>query len=314
VNTFSIDGVIFARTPSAITWKPVYAIHSIRRARLLSLGSILLAMVLNVGYATGAVFGANEDMKAKKGKIYIPLQEARSGMLGEYLTPKLRAGMKSDKIRLSGEGDFVEGYVSFVLRFNLKLQSGLPETFGDLDDLEADNFVNPETASFELKVKNIDFLPVRRAGLFYYETIELTFLENATDPIDGIGAPDLVLDDTNYGFYRDDGFGRTYKKKVNYTINLVEDMGLSPDSEFVAMMDDLEFGVLVTLRSHSERTKRGSKKYRSQKAISGLDLEFAPGPAFGPFVPEPATSAIMGSCMLVFALRRKQKRNNRRID
>jgi hypothetical protein len=224
--------------------------------------------------------GVNDTLNATGGWLYVPLKARTSGELGDGG----RIGLFSDAVTM-GTGQRSAGAVNFTWGF-------------DLSDEFGATAIDPDTAQLVLMFRDMDFRPINVNGLIYAETLGLEFLRDAADAAAG---PDLVLDDTNYGNYRADGFGATKRTDVTYTFHLRDDLGLTPE-DFDALNVDKEFGMSLTIGS--------TMAYRGAGTITFTNTreQIDPGQfaAFG--VPEPLTMATMATGMGLLWLRRRTRR------
>jgi len=225
-----------------------------------------------------SVVGTNSVLTPAGGNVYIPLTPGASGVLGVA-----GVGLSSDTANLTGVGDTSAGFVSFVLAFDISGHLGPGE------------FIDPIQADLTLTFGDMDFKPASIGPATLQETMSLTFLRDATD---APGAVDLLVDNTNYGSYRPDGFGETNNTTASYLVNLMLDLGVSgPD--FADINTDKEFGLLVTLASNLTMNQAGSTSITNTTENSGNSFGFVA-------IPEPATVALLGLGGVVALLRRRR--------
>ncbi len=273
---------------------------SFTRKRTLQLGSrglaVLLACVaLSAGSAAAGPVtytipvtaqGSNTILDANGGSLYIPQLPGTSGNLGDPLGGGLRVGLDRDSVTLS-KGQISEGWVSFVLTFTIGYQPTAVESV--------------ISGILEITLQDLDFKPVDSVGRNFRETMELTFLQDATD---APGAVDLLIDSSNYGSFGDFAVGDTVKqtndRRTTYSMDLATHLNVTP-ADFADMKTDLEFGILMTVRSRTERTASGGRKYNN--TLEKLNEDIAGLIVFGP---EPVSAALLAVGALGLIRRRRR--------
>jgi len=230
------------------------------------------------------VQGTNSILDGNGGSLYIPQMPGTSGELGDPLPGSSnRVGLDKDAINVS-QGDVSQGWVRFILTYNIPYQP------------TADEWI--EGGVLELTLNDLDFNPVDAIGRNFRESMELTFLLNATDTP---GPVDITLDSNNYHVFSDlDPGDATDGRRTVYSLDLGTDLGVTkPD--FEAMETDLEFGILMTVRSRTERIAPGGRKYNN--TLEKLNENIAALVINGP---EPVTGVLLAVGALGMLRRRRR--------
>ncbi len=246
---------------------------------------VLAAGCLFVGQAFASpATGTNPHIPAD-GKIYIPLTPATSGMLGVGTI-----GLVGDSVTLSGIGDTTEGWVSFEMSFDVSAEV----------DPAGEDIVS---AIFQVRFRDLDLNPVVTSSMKYQEFLAISFVQDAGGPMPLV--PDLILDETNYGLYRGDGFGPTNNVTVLYEFE-ENRFGTGPlgvtGAEFDNLQADGEFGLWVTLSSKMEHLRERTDTFRNtSETIQENDFVFVQE------IPEPGTIVLLASGAAVALLRRRRR-------
>lgn len=180
--------------------------------------------------------GTNALLAGNGDDLYIPFTPENSGTLGDLRPDGQPIGLTADTATLTDD-DTSTGSVSYIYTFD----NGSP--------FLPDYYFDPATGELVLLFNDIDFKPTLFPDIFgggldltFKETLALTFLANASDTP---GPVDLVLDETNYGNYRADGFGETNNVTAEYRLHLRDDLGVT-QAEFDDLNADGEFAFYVT--------------------------------------------------------------------
>jgi hypothetical protein len=237
-----------------------------------------------------AVTGTNPVLDAHGGNFYIPLKSSTSGTLGDSIPGPPsgdHVGLQSDSVTMYGDGDTGGGFVAFVLSFDLSGELGAGEE------------VCCDSLDLTLTLRDIDFKPYNEGWFNFRETLEITFLRDATD---APGAADLALDSTNYGTYAEGGFVETNNKTVTYHLNLMDDLGMTPE-DCADINTDKEFGLYLVFRTELEHLRRNYCGDKISNTCEGMSnsLEFCS-------VPEPSAlgGIAFGFTTLMFLLKRRK--------
>jgi|GEM_PF-5039375 len=190
----------------------------------------------NLTIAWKSLPGINAMLDANGDDLFIPFTPENSGTLGDTRPDGKGIGLASDSATLTDD-DATSGSVSYVYSFS----NGSP--------FLPNYYFDPVTGEFVLTFNDIDFKPVSLLNfggsgldILFQETVAITFLANASDTP---GPVDILMDQSNYGNYRPDGFGETNNVTVEYRVNLQNDLGVTP-AEFDSFNADGEFGLYVT--------------------------------------------------------------------
>jgi len=241
-----------------------------------TVAAVLLLGVSLQSASASMIVGTNPVLDGRKSQyLYIPIQAADSGVLGTQLKGKFKVGLDSDRVRLKS-GQDATGEVSFLLNFGVS---------GAFDRDTVDLIIN---------VTDLDFLNEVVGGANHREWVDLTVV---IDP-GNVGNVDLTLNQSNYGLFRLDGFGKTDNTKVTYTLNLMKDLGVT-SAQFDAMEADGGFGVMATLHSDLDRFGKGSCTY--YKTPDKFQVEFSSTP-----IPEPVSMGILAAGIPMMLLRRRR--------
>ena len=260
--------------------------HTAKR-RLLIAAAAILTVALLAGETLGTPsMGTNAILDGAGGEIFIPLQPATSGTLGDPLGGGQFVGLNADTITLVGLGDTSSGSVMFELVFDISGEIGPGE------------FVDPMSAILLLTFQDLDFKPVVAGTLFdYREELELSF---RADEGGASNAP-LLIDATNYFTFSGGPPGQeTNDVELTYEISLKDDLGVT-GGQFTDMDTDKEFALLVKLRSTTLHLRNPSDTLRNtSENVQSNDFVFVG-------IPEPGTFAViaLGSAGLLFRRRRR---------
>lgn len=209
-------------------------------------GGALLVLVMLSGAASASfITGTNPilDSPGVDGNIFIPLQLATSGVLGDALGGGKFVGLDRDTLVLD-RGSSATGYVEFMLIFNLS---------GEIPDGMS---AEPGSVAILLAFGDLDFVPVVIGkNIEYHETLELGFMADANGPIPI--TPDLIIDESNYDTFPGPPDFPTNQEDVVYEIMLQSHLGVT-DLEFENINSDHEFALYVWLRT--EHYNNGSRK------------------------------------------------------
>ncbi len=267
-----------------------------RSTRKTVTASALLALSVVVclvaGSASAGVIGVHPVLDASNGRLYVPLTPGYSGTLADPAPDGGQTGLTREKVKLA-EGDKTEGAVSFMLHFALT------------GHVAPDFDIIADSASLLLNLEDMDFQPVDGGGARMYEWMELTVLAEVADSTPTADGPvlgavgGLLIDEQNYGNFRDDGFAKTNNRRTIYTLSMADDLGVTAE-ELAVIEDNLEFSLLVTIGSYVERTKKGRGSYRNTNEQLGNSFEFATVA-----VPEPAALSLLVLTAPVLLLRRR---------
>lgn len=240
------------------------------------------------------VEGFNSHLDGTGGNLFVPLIDATSGILGELIPGESRVvGLDSEMTTLSGIGDTAEGWVEFLLQFNL-------------GGSEVD--IDPQSIELNLFLEDVDFKPVLYGTKgVHTEWLDLTFLLDADD-IDTLPPgtpPDFTLHTGNFGFYRQDvdpgltGFDMpTNNATAHYLLSLMGDLGVTQADFDNDIDEDHEFALLVRLTSHVESLTNRSWSFRNTDEEIGTDLFFV--------APEPGTLILLAIGGALLCIRRKR--------
>lgn len=171
-------------------------------------------------------------LDGRGGSLYIPLTPGDSGLLGET-NGSGEVGLNAGSVTLTDD-DTSTGSVTFDITFD-RGSPLLPYLTLDADG-----------TALTLLLEDLDFVPVAFSSngldLTFGERVEIGFLAET-----GQSAPSgtLVLDESTYGDFRDDGFGSTNNTSVQYTIPFSA-LGAT-ESDVADLEADGEFGIRVTL-------------------------------------------------------------------
>jgi len=233
------------------------------------------------------IIGTHDVLDAHDGQLYIPLCAQTSGELGEPTSqdPARLVGCRCDTLKLCS-GECTSGDVSFILLFELA------------ESLSPNQMIEPDSACVLLELGDLDFKKTVESQHQTWETMTLAFLGIEDDPEDPYLTV-LELDESNYGLYRDDGFGPTNNQVVTYTIRLKDDLGVT-DEQFAAIAAEGGFGMLVTMENHIMRTAT-SAWYRNSPERLGNNFQFAQVE-----VPEPGMVALVAIGGVIFLQRRRR--------
>lgn len=229
-----------------------------------------------VSHASGAaIHGTCDALDQLQGQIYPPLMNATSGMVGT-VKPAGTVGATVDTVRLGYLGSTMVGKANWLWDYNVGTS------------LRAGFAMDPNSLTLRLNLYDVDFKPVVTAGFSYHEELELTFVPNVADKP---GPVDLVVNDTNYGNYRLDGFGATDNAFTSYVFNLKTDLGLT-DQQLADVAAGQEFGIYATEAGRLTHLRVGSEDF-TQSNKDGVDdnhLEFTLLA-----LPEPATLVLLAA-------------------
>ena len=244
-------------------------------------GAVAAVLMLGVSLQSASasmITGHNPVLDDRIAKyLYIPLKTTSSGVLGAQLTAKTKVALDKDSVRLKS-GQEAEGEVSFLLTFGI------------------DGAFDRDTAELEIAAIDLDFRNQVVSGANYREWVDLTII---ADP-GNAGNVDFTLDQSNYGLFRLDGFGKTNNTKAAYSLNLMTDLGVT-SAQFDAMEAGGGFGVMVTLHSEIDRFGKGSHTYINTHEEFNMEFSSAPAPA-----PEPVTVGILATGIPMLLLRRRR--------
>lgn len=284
-------------------------------AGVVLLGALLLGALPADDARAALIVGTNPELEETDGGLFVPQKGRTSGVLGEQLNPRRRAGLKRDRIFLPGPGAKRRGDISFVLAFDLTPTeaNGLPFSFGDAE-APGDNLIDADSATLAFSLEDLDFQPVRAKGARYRETMEIRFLRNADDSIFDLETGellpgDVMLDKTNYGLFEENyaagAFPSTNNVTRRYVLSMTDDLGMTTE-DFEAVLDDLEFALLVTVRSETKRRGGGASHHRSTREyIRANDFTFETAPTIEPPIPEPATVSLLAAGAAILIGRRR---------
>ncbi len=244
---------------------------------------LVLGLFLIIGQAQGAfvplnVDGTNTVLDNNGGTLYIPLKQSSSGVLGVG-----GVGLSQDSVTLSGANPASDGYVSFLVEFDLS------------NDLGAGDTVQDTGATLLLQFDDLDFVTISGSGRAFWETVEIEFLANAGDTPTG----GLVIDKNNYTNYG--GSPPTNNTTRTYALDMKSDLNVGT-SGFNNMSTDKEFALWVTLTADITYSK--SSRYVSLNTPEDLDGSFnftAQG------VPEPASMTLLAIGGLGVLIRRRKR-------
>jgi len=236
---------------------------------------VVCAVVLIAGVlatqATASIVGTNAVLDANDWQFYIPLESSTSGVLGDPLNGNKLVGLQQDHVTFNHNKTQSSGYVSMLLTFDLS------------SVLAEGQQLDPNSTALALAFEDLDFKPVTASGLTFRESLDLSFLPDAEDP--ATTEVDLTLDQSNYGLFRDDGFGETNDASSTYTFNLSGDLGVN-QTEFADINADKEFGVLLTFHSHLAYAGHRAEQFRNDPEPIAASLQLAT-------VPEPAVLVLL---------------------
>ena len=269
--------------------------------------AVFLALIAAVGLPEVAagmrVSGANAIIGLGD-YIYIPLQQATSGMLGELLGvgpyPHV-VGIDPDNVTLSPTNTSTSGYVTMMVSFDISEE--LTEELPVIDT----NSEMPLT----LVLADLDFAPTTALGgsLIFSESLEIVLLDSYDQDVNG--ASPLLLDAGNYLDYRQDVDGQGQQVVPandvtgTYEMPIAEMFGQdnAARTAFIDSVNETEaFGLMLTFYAELEYTgSRRVRYYNTREAMDGSSIIFG-------VAPEPASLAmlLLGEALVTVRWRRRR--------
>lgn len=240
------------------------------KGSLYALFALALAGTLLSSAAQAEIIKAGNPILEKKGsRVFIPQTNVGSGILGDLLTGRQRAGYQVETVRLA-PGASSDGYVAMELNFGALTQ-----------------FITSGASTLEITFNDMDFVPQVIGSARLTEWVGLSFMPTAGSPIDPEQTPDLILNESNYGLYRPDGFGATNKETVTYSIPVAD-----LKADFSKMNADQELSLVLTFYSDLTRFRNGPSQFRNTPETFNVQLVYEPSKT-NPDVPEPLTLAML---------------------
>lgn len=231
--------------------------------------------------------GANQELASRAGVFYIPFSPAHSGALDAPVPGKLHVG-DQDSVRLAGASS--SGYADVLLNYDL---AGVFTS--------TKNHLVLDSAKLVFTWGDLDFAPGPMGKVSYYETVELTFLAHAADPLPA--TPDLVLHLGNYTAYRVTPGLDTGGVHATYEIPL-KDLGVT-EADAAALDANQGFAVMARYISHLNAAGESptSVLYTNtpeSAGVNGLQAEIVPAIK----APEPAGLSILALAAVILRRRR----------
>lgn len=255
------------------------------RVQRFGIASLAIVAVIAIGVVSQSfaapITGTNSVLSGLGGKVYVPMQNSTSGTLSPTNSP--------DTITLGYTFSTMKGSVSLVYGFNLSSVLGSGKS------------VDPANSQLFLTFSDLNFQTETRNTFFgYTETLGLTFLKDGTMSVPV--TPGLLIDSTNYGSYRPDGFGSTANTTVTYAFTLAQ-LGVTAD-DLTNVNADKEFGLGLTIKSAITHSRNGADSLtQTQESVGPANFTLV-------VLPEPATMSLLSLGGLALIKRRKQSALN----
>lgn len=270
-------------------------------ALTICLSLLLIPLAGRAGAAV--VYGASD---LEDGNIYIPLSEARSGVLGDHTADGSIIGLDAGKVKLTTQYPTASGYVELMVDFDISGEL-LPGEFIGYDS----------EMSMWINFDDLDFKPVLSRTLDYREWVDIVLLNDIGERV--ADADIFTLDAANYLTYRQDldAGGQlaveTNNVPATYGEMSIRDVFFGGNTEawedFVDSVNEAhesgegnEFGMLLTFNSALEMT-RGSRLSLAN-SIEQLDSSQI---LIENIAPEPGTLTMLALGGLATLARRKKR-------
>ncbi len=259
-------------------------IYMLKNARMYSILLVVICLFAADGMAA-MISGANPELDALGGAIYIPLKPETSGVLGDTLASGNEIGEFSDSVEIHSSSGESSGFVTFDLTFDLTHGTGVSQQ------------ISPAFATLFISFHDMDFKPDVYSNYTLRESMVLQFKADANDA----GRTQLLIDENNYGYYSGGFFGETDNSTVNYEIDLRGDLGVT-QPDLADIVEDGEFVLSITMHATVGHTSSGSDTiYNTPESIANSFRVVAM-----PVVPEPATIGLLASGAGLLIRRRKR--------
>jgi len=262
---------------------------------LVALPRAAICMPVN---STNAIIELGDD-------IYIPLQPATSGMLGDLVGAgpyQHVVGIDPDYVTLSATNPSTSGYVTMMVNFDISGELTEEHPFVD------QNSEMPLT----LVLNDLDFAPTTELGgkLIFSEALEIMLLDADGQAVSG--AAPLLLNAGNYLNYRQDVDGQGQQVVATDHVTGIYEIAIagmfgqdgSARAAFIdSLNEDEAFGLMLTFYANVEYAgSRRVRYYNTSEAMDGSSV------IFGVAAPEPATLAVLlvGGALVTLRRRRRE--------